>query len=65
MNASLPVIPLDNPEATFGGFLGVGLFYATVAAFPLGLLAAYIAKMGFFAWIDKKLFYLLDRGTKL
>ena len=56
----LPAIPLTNPAAALGGFLGTGLGITTAASFPLGYTCALISRKGHFRKIDAALFRLLE-----
>ena len=63
-NAKLPAIPLNDPAAEIGGFLGTGLAIATGLAFPLGFICAGISKSGAFKEIDTTLSRLLEWLTR-
>jgi hypothetical protein len=59
-NSILPSVPLNDIGAVIGSLLGISLGTAMSLSFPLGLVGVVIARLGFFDWIDKKLFKLLS-----
>jgi hypothetical protein len=55
-------INLSDPFALLGSLIGIGLGLTISLSFPLGYFAAYLSKKGLFAWVDNKLFSLLDKN---
>lgn len=62
---SLPPIPLNNPGALLGSLVGMSLGLAVGGAFALGFLGAFLSRLGLFPWIDKVMFWLLNKPREL
>lgn len=54
-------IPLNNPGAILGSLVGISLVLVLGESFISGFIAARLSRGGLFIWIDKKLFWLLDK----
>jgi hypothetical protein len=57
----LPSISMDEPILLAAAFLGMGLAIIVVLALPLGYIGALLCKLRLFEWIDKKLFWLIEK----
>lgn len=59
------MMDLNKPFELFSHGLGAGLGVALAASFPLGFMGAVISKWGLFTWIDKILFKLIEKLSKV
>lgn len=55
------VMDLSKPFELFANSLGTGLGIAFTASFIFGYAAAFLAELGLFRWIDRKLFWAIKK----